>query len=136
MFPCCGNVFVKQSSEFDKQEGFSSEKCVVEYENAVYSGLTKWLLYSGYGAFARERVNSYTRICASKSVFTDTEVFWGHDHITCTFDYIAHEHAFSLYCQCTVPPTTIAYRTKFNCLFVNQIQLSVRFKRLYSYLTD
>ena len=36
-----GNVFVKQSSEFDKQEGFSSEKCVVDYENAVYSGLTK-----------------------------------------------------------------------------------------------
>ena len=26
-----GNVFVKQSSEFDKQEGFSSEKCVVDY---------------------------------------------------------------------------------------------------------
>ena len=40
-----GNVFVKQSSDVDKQEGFSSEKCVVDYENAVYSGLTKWLLY-------------------------------------------------------------------------------------------
>ena len=51
MFP--GNVFVKQSSEFDKQEGFSSEKCVVDYENAVYSGLTKWLLYSSYGAILR-----------------------------------------------------------------------------------
>ena len=36
-----GNVFVKQFSEFDKQEGFSSEKCVVDYQNAVYSGLTK-----------------------------------------------------------------------------------------------
>ena len=36
-----GNVFVKQSSEFDKQEGFSSEKCVVDYENVVYSALTK-----------------------------------------------------------------------------------------------
>ena len=36
-----GNVFVKQSSEFDKQEGFSSEKCVFDYKNTVYSGLTK-----------------------------------------------------------------------------------------------
>ena len=36
-----GNVIVKHSSDFDKQEGFSSEKCVVDYENAVYSGLTK-----------------------------------------------------------------------------------------------
>ena len=48
-----GNVFVKQSSEFYKQEGFSSEKCVVDYENAVYSGLTKWLLYSSYDAILR-----------------------------------------------------------------------------------
>ena len=48
-----GNVFVKQFSEFDKQEGFSSEKCVVDYENAVYSGLTKSLLYSSYGAILR-----------------------------------------------------------------------------------
>ena len=34
-------VFVKQSSDFDKQEGFSSDKCAVDYENVVYSGLTK-----------------------------------------------------------------------------------------------
>ena len=32
-------VFANNSSEFDKQEGFSSEQCVVEYKNAVYSGL-------------------------------------------------------------------------------------------------
>ena len=41
MFPVVGKCFCKQSSDFDKQKGFSSEKCVVDYENAVYSALTK-----------------------------------------------------------------------------------------------
>ena len=42
---------------------FSSEQCVADYKNAVYSGSKKWLLYMAaiwrnqYYVVARERVN-------------------------------------------------------------------------------